>query len=233
MNHSVECDAANGTPWQAALDALGRALGTLAWHGADARVTVSNHFVRYALVPEAQKLRNDEERAAAARHHLRAIYGERAERWRIVLGDGAGAGLAAGIEPELIDGVVATLTAANLRPARIEPFLATAFNLCRKSIRRDPAWLAVAEPGRLCLAYFEGGAWQRLRSDRVRATLAEDLAAALERSRLTDGAQTRAGRVVLVSRDESRVEFPPGSDWSLESVRLDDRAATPGAATRH
>lgn len=228
---SVDCGEATGAPWQGALEALGRSLGTLAWQGADARVTVSNHFVRFALVPEAGKLRNDEERLAAARHHLRAVYGERAEPWRIVLGGGDETAVAAGIEPELVDGLLATLTAANLRPIAIEPYLATAFNLCRRAIGRGPAWLAVAEPHRLCLAYFDRGAWQRVRSERVRAPLEDELPAALERSRLADGGQAGAGRVLLVSREESRVEFPHGSGWSLEPMRLDGESAPP--SVRH
>jgi len=228
MSQSVDCGEAGGVPWQAALDALGRALGTLAWRSADARVTVSNHFVRFALVPEANKLRNEAERGAAARHHLRAIYGEHVEHWRVVLaGSGAdGVALAAGIEPELIGGIVSTLTAANLRPTTIEPFLAAAFNLCRRSIRSDAAWLVVAEPERLCLAYLERGAWRRVRSERLRAPLAEELPAVLERSRLTDGVEAGPGRVLLVSCDEPHVEFPRDSQWSLESVRFDDAGAT-------
>ena len=230
MAVAVDCGPVTGAPWHAALDALGRSLGTLAWQGADARVTVSNHFVRFALVPEAGRLRNDEERAAAARHHLRAVYGERAEPWRVVLGGGDTA-VAAGIEPELADGLVATLNAANLRPVAIEPLLATAFNLCRRSIGRGPAWLAVAEPHRLCLAYFDRGAWQRVRSERVRSPLEEELPAALERSRLADGGEVGAGRVLLVSREDSRVEFPPGSGWSVEPMRLDGQSGAP--ALRH
>jgi len=228
---AVDCGTATGAPWQAALEALGRSLGTLAWQSADARVTVSNDFVRFALVPDAGRLRDDEERLAAARHHLRAVYGERAEPWRIVLGSGDETALAAGIDPELIDGLVATLTAANLRPLAIEPFLATAFNLCRRSIGSGPAWLAVAEPRRLCLAYFDRGAWQRVRSERVRAPLQDELPAALERSRLADGGPAGAGRVLLVSREENRVEFPDGSGWSLEPMRLDAESSPP--AMRH
>lgn len=227
MSHSVECAESSGGSWQPALDALGRGLGTLGWKGADASVTVSNHFARFALVPDAAKLRDDDERMAAARHYLRTVYGDRAERWRLALGDAGGDGvaLAAGIEPELVDGIVATLSAASLRPIAIEPFLATAFNLCRRSIRSAPTWLAVAEPGRLCLAHFDRGAWRRVRSDRVRTSLAEELPAALERSRLVDGVQGGAGRVLLVSREDERVQFPHGSDWSLETVRLDHSGA--------
>jgi len=224
MGLALACGEANGTAWEPALETLARGLSNLRWQGADTRVTVSNHFVRYALVPSAGKLRGEAERAAAARHALRATYGERADRWRVVLGDG-GAGstaIAAAIEPELVDGIAAALAAANLRPVAIEPFLATAFNLCRRSIDGRPAWLAAAEPGRVCVAYLDEGGWRRLRTERVRGRLGDELASALERSRLADGVDAGAGRVLLVSRDELQVEFAPGSGWSVERIRLAD-----------
>jgi len=228
MGLSLACGEANGTGWPPALEALARGLSNLKWQGADARVTVSNHFVRYALVPSAGKLRGEAERAAAARYALRATYGERADRWRVVFGDGgtSGAAIAAAIEPELADGIAGALAAAKLRPVAIEPFLATAFNLCRSAIDGRPAWLAVAEPGRVCVAYLDHGGWHRLRVERVRGPLGDELASALERSRLADGADAGAGRVLLVSRDEPQVEFAPGSGWSVERVRLADAPPT-------
>jgi hypothetical protein len=227
---SVACGEAVAGAWEPALEALGRALSSLRWQGADARVTVSNHFVRYALVPTPGKLRGEAERAAAARHALRATFGERADRWRVVLGaSGQGDAVAAGIEPEVVEGISTTLATANLRLVAIEPFLAAAFNLCRGSIRREPAWLAAAEPGRVCVAHLDRGAWRRVRSERLRSRLEDELPAVLERARLADGADAGAGRVLLVSREEPQVELAEASGWSLERVRFDDAGATPVA----
>jgi hypothetical protein len=232
IGHSLACGEAGVVAWEPALEALARGVANLAWQGADATVTVSNHFVRYALVPAAGKLRGETERAAAARHALRLTYGERADRWRAILGHGGdGDAIAAGMEPNLVDGIASTLVAAGLRPVAIEPFLATAFNCCRRSIGRGPAWLAAAEPGRVCVAYLAGGAWRRLRSERLRARLEDELPAALERLRLADGIEAGPGRVLLVAREEAQIDFAPTSGWSLEHVRLEDPAAAPVATT--
>jgi hypothetical protein len=234
MGLALACGEADGTAWRPALDALGCGLANLKWQGADAHVTVSNHFVRYAIVPAAGKLRGEVERAAAARHALRAAYGERADRWRVVLGDSGtgGATVAAAMDPELVDGIAATLAAANLRPVAIEPLLATAFNLCRRSINGQAAWLAVAEPGRVCVAHLDRGGWARLRVERTRGPLADELPAALERSRLADGVDAGAGRVLLVARDEGQVAFAPGSGWSVERIRLPEMDVTPAATVQ-
>jgi hypothetical protein len=230
IGHSLACDDAGAAAWQPALDALARGLANLGWQGADASVTVSNHFVRYALVPAAGKLRGEAERGAAARHALRLTYGERADRWRVILGQGGdGAAIAAGMEPEFVDGIATTLAAAGLRPVAIEPFLAAAFNCCRRSIGREPAWLAAAEPGRVCIAYLADGGWRELRSERVRARLGDELPAALERLRLAGGIDAGPGRVLLVARDEQPVDLAPATGWSVERISLEDAAAIPAA----
>jgi hypothetical protein len=231
IGQTIECDKVADNAWQPALDALGRALSRLGWQGADARVTVSNHFVRYALVPSAAKLRGEIERAAAARHALRATYGERGDGWHVVLDEALdGAAVAAAIEPALIEGLSSALHAAKLRPTAIEPFLATAFNACRGSIRREPAWIAAAEPGRVCVGYLDRGAWQLVRNERLRARLEDEFPAVLERCRLSAGVDAGAGRVLLVSREDPQVELVDGSGWTLERVRLGEATVTPLAA---
>jgi hypothetical protein len=231
IGHSVECGTPGGNAWEPALEALGRALARLAWQGADARVTVSNHFVRYALIPAAGKLRGENERTAAARHALRTTYGERGEGWRVVLGDTYGGdALAAAMEPALVDGIASALAAAKLRPVAVEPFLAAAFNACRGSIDRASVWLAAAEPGRLCVAHLDRGAWRQLRNERLRGRLEDELPAVLERCRLSAGADAGSGRVLLVSRADPQLEPAGANGWSFEHVRLEEAAVAPLAA---
>jgi hypothetical protein len=224
--HSVECGAAGADAWAAALEALGQALARLAWQGADARVTVSNHFVRYALVRSAGRLRGANERTAAARHALRTTYGERGDEWQVVLGDTAGGdALAAAIEPALLDGITTTLHAARLRPAAVEPFLAAAFNACRGAIGHEAVWLAAAEPGRVCIAQVDRGAWRQVRNERLRGPLADELPAVLERCRLSAPQGAAAGRVLLVSREDPQLGPGGAGAWSFERIALEEAAA--------
>ena len=223
--HRVAFDAA-GARWQNLLEALRTALGQLSVRRGDASVVVSNHYVRFALVPDAGKLRNNTERLVAARHTLQAVYGEAAGRWRVVL-DGAsrnGAAIAAGIEADLVDAIVAALKAANLRTRSVRPLFATAANASRRALGKGPAWFGVVEPGRLALAYVARGGWQSLRTHRLRNGLNEELPVLLEQNRLTGsvngGIGAEAGRVVLATSETLPVESAPGP-WSIESVLLD------------
>ncbi len=221
-SRSMACLQSADTAWQPAIDALGRVLQLQQWDGIGARVVVSNHFARYVLIPDAAKLRDAGERMAAAQHHLKNIYGEASASWRVAMGPARteGALLAAAIEAPLLEALTAALAKAGLRARAVEPLLASAFNQCRRRIGSGATWLVVAEPGRVGLAYLDRGRWLKLRVERIRAALDDVLPGLLERSRLADGESTPAGRVLLVSREPSRIELP-ASDWKIDRVVLD------------
>lgn len=216
---SLACAPGPDAAWQGAVQALGRALATLGWKRANAVVTLSNHFVRYALVPPVAGMKRAD-RAAVAQHQMQSIYGEAARDWRLSLGDApADASAVAGaVDPQLVAEVEAILRAAGLKPVAIEPFLAGAYNACRRTMNGAPAWLAVAEPGRLCVASVQDGRWLALRSQRVSTSLREALPALLEQARLGSPGRMEAGPVYLVSREEPPFKFPADSAWSIEPV---------------
>ena len=215
----LECESDAGA-WQPALTTLIAGLKQLAWSKADVRVRLSNHFVRYALVPTLTRLRNREERMAAARHHLSAIYGERAERWQVALNDSgrANTAIAAGTDQDLMQQLAISLAGAQLELLAVEPLMATEFNTLRREIGKAPAWFAIAEPGRIALAYLENQAWRFLHVERLRGNLADELRPLLERTQIANGVQ--AGRVLLVSDDAPDVELSNGAGWSLDWRRL-------------
>lgn len=206
--------------WKGALAALGRALATLGWRKADVAVTLSNHFVRYALVPPVAGVKRAD-RAAVGRHHLQAVYGDAAAAWRVCLDEtpADAPAVAGGVDAGLVGELEALLRAAGLRPVAIEPYLAGAYNACRGTMNGEPAWLAVAEPGRVCVANVRAGRWLALRSQRVAAPLRDALPALLDQARLACADAVPAGRVYLVSREEPPFDAPAGSGWSIEPVR--------------
>jgi hypothetical protein len=218
---SLACTPGPDHAWQGALETLGRALATLAWRKADAAVTLSNHFVRYALVPPVPGVKRGD-RGAVAHHQLQAVYGDAAQGWRVSVDDAPADAnaVAGGVDPQLVEQLEATLRAAGLRPVAIEPFLAGAYNACRATMNGAPAWLAAAEPGRVCVAAVQGGRWLALRSQRVSAPLRAALPPLLEQARLAAAAGAKAGPVYLVSREEPPFKVPAGSGWSIESVPM-------------
>lgn len=212
----LDCANDAGSTWQPTLATLNAGLQKLAWLNADVRVRLSNHFVRYALVPTVTQLRNRDERMAAARHHLSAVYGERAERWQVALND-SGRGntaIAAGTDQDFMQQLVTALANAKLTLLSVEPLMATEFNASRRDISRAPTWFCIAEPGRIALAYIENHEWKFLHVERLRGNLADELGPLLERTQMAQG--VKPGRVLMVSDAAPKVELLNSAGWSLD-----------------
>jgi hypothetical protein len=219
----VEAEGAPG--WPAAIEALARALPEVGVAHAEVRAVLSNHFVRYVLLPGIELLTSDEERVALARHQFQSIHGERAAGWRVALAEhgSRASSLAAALDAEMLDALVATLTAAGHTPRSVEPLLAAALNACRREIGLGSAWLAVAEPGRLCVGHLENRQWVDVRNARAVHAPEAELTVVLEQMRLTAGAV--AGSVFFVSHDAVEPAPSVGPGWTVRAVRLGAEAA--------
>jgi hypothetical protein len=201
------------------VDALSRALGTLAWKNADASVTLSNHLVRLVLVPDAGEVGGAAERLALARHRLRLVYGGRADAWETVLGEpGGGPGIAAAIDPALPAALRDALAAAGIKLRSIRPYLADAFNSARALLPPGPAWFAVLEPGRVCVAFVDRVRWLALRSQRVQGAPETALPTVLEQCRLAGGIETESVEVCVVARGSFPADIAPAGRWRFRAV---------------
>jgi len=156
---TLACDPAFGSePWQGAVAQLG---GVKAAQDCSATVVLSNHFVRYALVPWSDALSGPAEEEAYVRHHFARVHGERARSWALRWSEsGAGARLASAIDKALLDALKKRLP----RLASVQPYLMSAINRWRKSIPRGGAWLALVEPDRACIALHAGGRWRSVQN---------------------------------------------------------------------
>lgn len=172
---SLACTPAPGeAPWVAALRTLDAALqsatqpGPSASDGAvpsamsvEASVTVvlSNHFMRYLVLPWQPALTRSSELAALARLRFEQIHGAVVADWTVQLGD-AGYGtplLACAVDTGLVSGVQSLMQQRGLRLTSMQGLLMAAFNRpsgvgpgrshgkCRTTGRAgtDRAWPAV------------------------------------------------------------------------------------------
>src|SRR5690606_22980840 len=221
----LACDTAEDRGWEFSLATLSAGLDRLEWQDEEVIIRLSIHFVRYALVPGLAALRARDERMLAARHQLAAIYGERAQRWQVALHDSRGASeaIAAGVDQDFLQALVAATTRAQLKLSAAEPILAAAFNAHRHGIRRTPTWLCVAEPGRFALAYFEHQQWRFLQAERQRSDLGEALRPLLQRACAANGASP--GRVLLIADAPPKEGFGSDAGWSIEWHPLSRAAA--------
>jgi len=187
----VACDAQAGAEaWRGALDAFASAAASWLALRADVSVVLSNHFLRYALVPQDAALRGGAEELAFARHAFAKIHGERSAAWDVLLDREARGPLrvACAIDGELRRGLQACFPpGAKARLASLQPYLMAAFNRRRRQLAAPAAALLLLEPGRACLARLAHGRWTRLRNLRGEFEAPQTWTALLEREQALDG----------------------------------------------
>jgi hypothetical protein len=129
---------------------------------ANATVVISNHFVRYALIPASDQLKNDREIEAYCRHRLHAMFGEQANQWNLRWSpaDHRGPLVVSAIENGGLREIQAVFSSRALRLRSIQPYLMTAFNAHYKAMAGRSCWFVVYEPGRLAICLFHNGQWK-------------------------------------------------------------------------
>lgn len=151
----------DGPPWRAAVDAFERFLA-----GGDAgagtlEVVLSNHFVRYLLVPWSAQIATAEEFRNCAAAMFEEIHGDLASRWEVcVSAERAGAPrVAAAVDRSLLEAIRAAVAPTRLRLAAVEPYLMAAYNrVARPHTGKDFVFMLL-EAGRACILAAQAGQW--------------------------------------------------------------------------
>ena len=163
---SLECEPAPGAPsWKGAVAALAQTAEALGDQRIRVTVVLSNHFVRYAVVPFEAALSGETEELAHARFHFTRIHGDAAASWHIRRAHSprGAASLASAVDRMLLEALRACFpVGARARLISVQPWLMPAQNR-----RNDAApWLLLIEPGCACLAYATGGRWLTVQTTR-------------------------------------------------------------------
>ena len=212
--------AAGEAPWHGPLKALETALPGLSRSNSRLTVTLSNHFVRYALIPWSEALSNDREEMAFARHSFREMYGNDADSWELRINhDKAGmAQLACAVDTRLLDGLRGLFGRTGVRLHSIQPHLMAAYNSCGAALRGRSAWLALAERGNLCLALLRDGQWSWVRTIRTGAGWYEELPLLMEREEFLANADAAVNEVFLWAPDQRDDALPASSRWQFRHL---------------
>lgn len=203
--------------WRGAVQALQTALPDHAGRPAHVRVTLSSRLVRYALVPWNDALSDAAEEAAFARHFFERVHGEAAAQWEMrVSADRAGAPmLACAVDAQLLNALREAFAAAGVRLDSIQPSLMAVYNDYRRRLQGRHAWLALLEPGKLCLALLQQGRWVRIRSLRIGPGWRVELALLLAREAYLADPGATARDVFVWASGLREIKLPETERWQF------------------
>ena len=226
------CESAGeAEPWRGPLAAFGASLAALRAESIDLTVVLSNHFVRYALLPWSSALRGAAEEQAYLRHHFVRIYGERAKSWvlRASAAPSEAPRLASAVDAALLDALVASLPKSGaLRLRSVQPYLMAAFNRWQSSLATANAWLLLLEPGRACLTLHSAGRWRSVQCARGVFASPAELAALLDRQRYQ--VEGKVPDRVLYLTDSQRGDPPQAPGWKLQPLSQSEGRYAPALA---
>lgn len=201
-------------PWRAALAVLAILAAELKGQAADVTVLLSNHFVRYIVVPGSERLKGNPEALAFARYCLEKVHGERSRAWELRLSRGrrrVGSRVASAIDRDLLQAVQACFPAGgDARLISVQPLLMASLNLGEALTGRDATWLFL-EPQRACLTCMVQGHWVAVRNIKGDFEHPEQWAALLDQERYLLGLPQPASDVLVnASRPEGAAAVQSG-----------------------
>jgi hypothetical protein len=200
----VPLTAAAGAPrWRAAVDALPAALAPLVRDRPHVTVILSNHLVRYDLLPWNPALASERDWLAHARARLASVYGAQAGAWALCISVPAPRGerVVSATDEALVDAIEARVAAAGARLSGIQPHLIAVYSRIHPPPGERSFWLVVREPGRATVVLVRGGRWQAIRSFALEETGAAALADLIEGESAALGLDRPPLRVVVHSTE--------------------------------
>jgi hypothetical protein len=219
--------AAGHEAWRAALATLDDALRRAGVSGRALRVAVSDHFVRYTLIPWSSELVADSERLAFSQLSMREVFGAAADSWALCLGDQpAGQPVfCAAVDASLLSALRDLAAKHRLRLRSVVPMLSLRVQRHRRSLKERAFCFASLEPGRMTLAFHGAHGWDAVRGRRVANGVVEELAGALRQEAAAAGAGA-TGTLYLAGEDLAQPAPSSVAGWKV--VRLEEAVGGPG-----
>ena len=220
--HIVDCapSASGGAPWEPALQTLDAELPRLLVERTVAKAILSNHFVRYTMMPWSEALRDATEEEAYARHCFRQLYGADAENWELRLSPQQ-AGLpqlASAVDTRLLAALRGVFKRNGVMLKSVQPRLMAAYNNGRHTLHNRSAWLVLYEHGSLCIALLQQGRFGSVRTLRSGSDWRDTLLLALEREAYIAEANDAIKDVFLWAPELEKSALPQSTRWNIRTL---------------
>ena len=210
------------TGWQPLLGLLESVLKDKDWKQADTMVVLSNHFVRFLVLPWNEAILSGDEKMALVQHRFDEVYGEASSTWNFRLNEGSFGtpSIACAIPQKLLDQLKALFETSPLRLKSVQPYLMTAFNACRNELGKDPSWFVLAERDNICVGLLQDGQWSSIRLRNVVSDWLEEAMLMLEREALLATGGNKHTKVFIFAPETSSVATIKREPWTINRLML-------------
>lgn len=217
------CGPISSTAWTEPLAILKDAIKQEKFRSSHVSVMLSNHFVRYMLVPWNDMLLRSNEQQPYLQHLFRETYGDMATDYQLRISPAppGKSRIASAIDNTLMEQLRTTITDAGLRLNSIQPWLMYRFNKQRQQLSREGGWFVTVEQGVIGITGIAHGEWQRVQMLRYQHYWQHELHTTLERIYLSGDADNIAKRLYWSSA-EAHQEAPSfNNEWQV--IQLDTK----------
>lgn len=202
--------------WQPAVDVLEHWLRNNEI-AVDIEITLSNHFVRYVVMPFASQMNSHAEEQAWAKILVEEIYGDVAQQWQLTIGEG-GYGdtkLVAALDSALFDKLT---TLSKLRLRECIPHFIKAYNFFSKNITVGSGFFVVVEAHLMTILLFEDERFVDVRRVLCDGDMKLQLNSQLQRIILTSGLSVVKAQVHLYVIGNPELDLNHGD--GVEIIKL-------------
>lgn len=232
-SRNVPARPSSAPNWRGAIAALQAYLCEAGRNRTSATVVLSNHFVRYTLLPWSENLASESEWDGFAAHRFASIYGAAASdsSIRISPAPSGAPRLASAIDPDLVQGVIESFRQSKITLQSIQPYLMAAFNRLCRLLPKEQVWLMLQEPGLVTLGFTENRKLRHVRLRRFDPAGGDSLATLLEREIRLLAMDSRPTRVVTACIDDPARLFDSGVSFRIEDWALAERDCSENGRT--
>ena len=219
---SYPCPAeAEDSTWNPVVQVLESALSGLQSKPVFARVILSSHFLRFAMIEGDQGLSNEAEELAYAKHRFAQLYGQDAEAWELSVDqDGTGeAQLACAVHGLLLQTLRATFIRAGIKLRSVQPYLVRAFNNCHPELQQQDVWFVLFDAGNLCIGMVSHGQWNSVRTLKVGNDWLDRLPEILDREAYLAESGTATDKICIWSPEHWKSDLPKSERWKFRKLQ--------------
>ncbi|HMC13340.1 MAG TPA: hypothetical protein VKG67_03250 [Gallionellaceae bacterium] len=192
------------------------------WKKAEATVILSNHFVRFLVLPWNEVTLTDAEQLAVAQHRFDEVYGADSANWEFRLSEGpvGTPSMASAVPQDLLNQLKAIFKMSTMRLKSVQPYLMSAFNSCRRELGSEHGWFVLAERESFCIGLVQGGQWSSIRLRHVAADWFEEALLVLEREALLTADGNKFNKVFVHAPELFGFELIKRGPWLLHPLKL-------------